>query len=436
MLKKTQQKLLALKDISVIQRAREEMGEIDELAASIHEHGLIQPIAVMEPKSKGGKYRLLAGGRRIAAVKHLGWNEIQCNIYSSQLTNKDTAAIELAENIDRMELSWDEKVILKRRIHGKLKETQGERHAQKDTAAFLKESPSKVSLDLELASAIESVPELRKAKSADDARKMLRTIQESIIAEELARRQTEEKDKDPKREKLLVSYHHGDFLKAKLKPNYYDLVDFDPEYLNLDLAAIRRDSPIVGFGSPGVKEYTAFVGPALKKCYDAMKESSWLILWMSIQSMDINKTLLGKAGFDINQVPAIWLTRNHDCRNPKINMANSYDCFLYARKGKAELKKARLNCYEYRIVSHAERTHQAEAPIEMMEDIISTFCLPGSNVLVPCAGSGNTMIAAYNYGCANYDGWDTVASFRDNFIVRVKKGKLTSYGNDEAVDNG
>jgi ParB family transcriptional regulator, chromosome partitioning protein len=57
-------------DIKVGKRHRRDMGDIDGLAESIEDIGLLNPITIDE----GG--RLLAGARRLAACKQLGWKTI------------------------------------------------------------------------------------------------------------------------------------------------------------------------------------------------------------------------------------------------------------------------------------------------------------------------------------------------------------------------
>jgi len=56
--------------IRVGQRHRRDLGDIAEFAASIADIGLINPITVDETG------QLLAGARRLAACKWLGWKDI------------------------------------------------------------------------------------------------------------------------------------------------------------------------------------------------------------------------------------------------------------------------------------------------------------------------------------------------------------------------
>lgn len=73
---------------------------IPELAHSISEHGLISPLTVTLDE---GGYRLLAGNRRLMAIKRLGWAEVPCIIVDADLDLGDQ--ITIAENIIRRNLS-------------------------------------------------------------------------------------------------------------------------------------------------------------------------------------------------------------------------------------------------------------------------------------------------------------------------------------------
>lgn len=78
---------------------------IDELAASISAHGLLQNLQVRE--TKGGKYEVVAGGRRLAALRQLAKRkaiakayEVPCHV----LGDEDAAEISLAENVVRLQM--------------------------------------------------------------------------------------------------------------------------------------------------------------------------------------------------------------------------------------------------------------------------------------------------------------------------------------------
>ncbi|MCY7685178.1 nucleoid occlusion protein [Bacillus altitudinis] len=76
--------------------------KIQELATTIHTHGIIQPI-VVRPTEEEGKYELIAGERRWRAVQTLQWEKIPAII--KDFTDTETASVALIENLQREELS-------------------------------------------------------------------------------------------------------------------------------------------------------------------------------------------------------------------------------------------------------------------------------------------------------------------------------------------
>lgn len=70
--------------------------EIETLASSIREHGLLQPILI-RPLDHG--FELVAGHRRYQACKSLRWRFIPCKI--REMSDKQAYEIQLTENIQR-----------------------------------------------------------------------------------------------------------------------------------------------------------------------------------------------------------------------------------------------------------------------------------------------------------------------------------------------
>lgn len=75
--------------------------KLNELAASIKEHGVIQPV-VVRPVS-GGSYELIAGERRWRACKILGIKKVPAVV--KEYKDIEATAISLIENIQREELN-------------------------------------------------------------------------------------------------------------------------------------------------------------------------------------------------------------------------------------------------------------------------------------------------------------------------------------------
>lgn len=76
--------------------------KIEELARTIHTHGIIQPIVIRQTEEEN-EYEIIAGERRYRAMKKLGWEEVPAIVRN--LDDKETASIALIENLQREELT-------------------------------------------------------------------------------------------------------------------------------------------------------------------------------------------------------------------------------------------------------------------------------------------------------------------------------------------
>ena len=74
---------------------------IGELANSINENGLLQPITVLE--NGDSTYTIVFGHRRVAAYEYLNKKNIEANILSS-LDNKDLVIAPIVENLQRKDM--------------------------------------------------------------------------------------------------------------------------------------------------------------------------------------------------------------------------------------------------------------------------------------------------------------------------------------------
>lgn len=84
--------------IRIGERDRTDLGDLTELADSIASVGLLHPVVVTE------NLDLVAGGRRLAAVKALGWSEVPVTVVDLA-TASDALRAELEENTCRKPLS-------------------------------------------------------------------------------------------------------------------------------------------------------------------------------------------------------------------------------------------------------------------------------------------------------------------------------------------
>lgn len=78
--------------------------DLAELADSLRAHGLVQPIVV---RPQGGRYQLIAGQRRLAAARNLGWRTVAVRVLD--VDDRQMAEIAIVENLQRRDLDPLEK---------------------------------------------------------------------------------------------------------------------------------------------------------------------------------------------------------------------------------------------------------------------------------------------------------------------------------------
>ena len=97
---------------------------LNELAASIKDRGILQPIIVRPVKNKENEWQIIAGERRWKAAQLAGFHEVPVSV--KDIKDEDVAIIALIENIQRENLSPIEEALGYKRLMNKFSITQEE----------------------------------------------------------------------------------------------------------------------------------------------------------------------------------------------------------------------------------------------------------------------------------------------------------------------
>ena len=190
---------------------------LTELAESIKEHGLIQPILVRP--LIGGGYQIVAGERRYRACRMAGLTEVPVTI--RELTDEETMELALIENLQRENLNPLEEAL------GYKSLMEEYSFSQEQVAKAVGKSRSAVANTLRLLNLPEDVTELvkegklsaghaRALLAFDDEALMIKTAK-SVVDEDLSVRQVEKlAKKKPAPQKTL---------KAEPKASYFSMVE-------------------------------------------------------------------------------------------------------------------------------------------------------------------------------------------------------------------
>ena len=418
------------------ERFRQEYKGIEDLAISIRDKGNLQPIIVDK------NLKLLAGGRRYKAMEFLGMKEIDVVIRDSD-SELDAREIELIENEMREKMNWQDKVALTKEIH-KLYLVKNEDWTQKETAEVLERSMGGISEHLALAEAMETIPELKEAKTEDDAKKILESLYEKMAIEELeSRREKKDKGKDTKLETLLKeaedAYRVGDIFEglATLPDGFEDhgapisFVEVDPPYA-VDLAGKKKptkgkDQKVHSYNEISAKDYPSFLKTLTKELFRVSSPYSRIVFWFGHQWYREVYDALTEAGYIIDVIPAVWSKGHGQTNVVERYLARTYEPFFYGRKPteqSAVFKHGRSNLFEFSGVFAGDKYHPTQRPLPLMKEIIDVFgaALPKDKhkFLVPFLGSGATIIAAKELGYEAF-GWDNNPEYRDQYLFEVKK---------------
>ncbi len=424
-----QSEYLPIESIIIGERFRQDYQNIEDLCASITEHGLIHYPSIDADNN------LIAGGRRMEALRRLGWSMIP--VTRRHLTTPaQLRELELEENLQRENLSWQEEVNLKNEILRLKQSIHGVKGlgrnqagvSQADVAKMVGDSPSNFSLDVQLSNAMASIPELADCKTKDDARKKFKQLQEKLITEELMRRKRESPEKQTDKFKEADnSYIIGDALiNLTNHPEYnYSFINCDPPY-GIDLNATKKGTENTKTVEQDYKEWSD--EDYLRMCKIVATETfritsnSFMCFWFGIQWYKELYDILQEAGWSVDKVPGIWYATGAGQTNqPDLLLGKNYEAFFICRKGKPILnKRGRSNVFEFPKMGAEKKIHQTEKPIELMLEVVNTFCPLHGEVLSPFLGSGVDIMA-----CLKTDrkcrGFDLNSEIKKRFLLKVEE---------------
>lgn len=435
-------KEVALSDIHTKERARKDMGDIKGLTSSIQKIGLIHPLVVQSATSEP-PYLLLAGGRRLEALRNLRVETVTVRIYDHEMTERQIRTVEYFENYQRKAFEGPEETFLIEAMHGALVE-QSPSHSMADTARVLGKTKGAVSQDLKLARAMKKYPELglQNLKNKTVAKNMLKRFSQAAKAQvQLDKYEETKKDflvtDDVLIQSFFDAYVVGDFFEEaqQLTEASYQLIEVDPPW------AIGEEKYFDGVAGSSYQYlpslgYLDFCEELAHECYRLAADDSWVIWWYGHEWHNEIYDILMRAGFQGNPTPAIWMKEGATpySRTPYTNLSSDYEPFLYVRKGDAKLSQAGVsNIFSHPAIHHSQRIHPTERPVDLMTKIFKIFSFQGARVLIPFAGSGNSIRSCF--ATNRYPkGFDLQGEFKNAYSVRILQDRGLDKRNEDSED--
>ena len=446
---------ILISDIKIDARFRVDYGDVEDLAQDIEVNGLYHPVLV----NKIGK-RLLAGGRRLAAFKHLQRDTIPAQLVfvRSKLQARE---IELLENVMRKELDWQERVKLVREIDVLYRKKNPNWQTDK-TAELLGRAGSTVRTAIQLAEAIELVPAIGNCKTEDEARKEFNALVEDMALQELASRpmpdteevvdggedSSDDDEKSKKKEKRLTALGYktkGEQLIAfastaykladvfdglkKLRDGSVHFIECDGPYA-VDLLNQKRvdveKNKWNQYEEIKRADYPDFCNRLCEELFRVAADNTWVLFWYGQEHYDLVTRALIVVGFSIDPIPALWIKPSGQTQQPQMYLGRAYETFIVAAKGKPVLyKPGHLNHFDFTPVASADKFHPTQKPLDLYTELYETFCFPpppkGPDwlILSAFAGSGAALLAAQKMGYRAM-GFDTVKEYQVKYMAWVR----------------
>lgn len=442
--------LVDIESIITEDRGREDYGDLQELADSISELGIIHPPTI------AGEGELIAGGRRLAAMKLLGVNPVPVN-RRENMPKHLIVELELEENIKRLDMKWQEKVLLIYKTH-ELKNVEsikrGKSWKQSETGKLLGVSNGHVSHALHIAKLMmEGDEEVTASKNLIEAWNIVMARREREAMAQIAERSgavvrtpkasdavvvdfdgggagvantdmhtpsTEELGLTSFRESELQTvspeasvshdidlgtiFSHGDCIEvmASMPEKSVDHVVTDIPY-GIDMGNLDTMKNIESVASThDVAQNVEMMPKFLKAAYRLIRDGGFCVFWYDLDHHEKLHVWAKEAGFTSQSWPLVWC-KTHTCLNQSAtkNYTKSTEVAMVLRKDSDSNLKKTANKNYLIADGLAEKKlydNPFAKPFEAWKFILEHVGFKGQIVLDPFGGQMSSVRAMINLG--------------------------------------
>lgn len=376
-------------------RQRKELRGIDELAESIHRLGLIHPIVIDENSV------LVAGERRLTAVRSLGWTHIPAQ-YSRDVEPMYLHALELEENVKRQDITWQERcdALLK---YKDIRKAQEPDISQALIAKELGFSPTDLNRNLAVATALRDGNErVRSADKFTTAAKIVERVNaraaataldsiEKTVAE-VATLPDETPAPTIKRVPLLNEDFHE--WTAAYGGRKFNVIHCDFPYGVGMHKSDQGAGQEYGTYADGEDVYWKLLDTLEMGMENVVSDSAHLIFWFSMDYYQRTLQRLEGMGWRVSPFPLVWLKSDNTGIIPDADRGprRIYETAFFGSRGDRKIVRAKSNGYAY--PGREKSIHMNEKPVAMLRHFMEMIVDEYSFVLDPTAGSANALKAA------------------------------------------
>jgi ParB-like chromosome segregation protein Spo0J len=376
-------------------RQRRALTKIDDLAASIAARGLINPI-VVTPEGV-----LVAGERRLTAVRALGWTHIHVH-YTSDIPLDELRLIELEENTKREEVDWKDQVAALAEIHA-LRSAGDPNWDISDTAESIGMPLESLRVRLKVNKAIEEGdPLISNADSYSAA--------QNLVARKAQRAAANLTDSILQPDVSAIPLHHADireWLTAYEGPPFNFLHCDFPYGINFDKQRGQNSANKERYDD-SFATYEDLIQNVLPSI--PIAEQCHLMFWFSPVHWEYTKLALVRGGWVVNPFPLVWVKSDNSglLPDPQRGGRRTYEVAFAASKGD------RLVAQPVAMHWHGARgpaEHASLKPRAMLAHFFRMFVDESTIMLDPTCGSGNAVRVAKDMGASYVAGVEAIEDY-------------------------
>jgi site-specific DNA-methyltransferase (adenine-specific) len=405
-------------DVIVPPRQRREIPQtsLNELKDSILDNSLLHAPVVQA--TANGKYILVAGERRLRALdaiskegKTFTYNKVEFQpltlpvvLLDEALNDIKRAEVELAENVDRLELPWQDRVAALAYIHNMRKLDNPNQSISETARLVIAERVAELtggsSAESTMVRAIRqatiinehlSNPEIAKARNATEAFNLIVSNQQRAFEAELIRR--------GQKKIVTVEVRHGSLLEIlpKLESSTFDTILADPPYgIGVDSGGFRQRTVVHHNYDDTPDTAKQLISCILTEGFRICRSRANLFIFCDIDLFGWLKDAAARAGWDSFRTPITWVKSDSEGMAPwgREGFRRTTEWIFFARKGQKGLIHSPVDVLRHNRVARDEREYGPEKPTSLIKELLAASTLPGDYILDPCCGSGSTLIAA------------------------------------------
>lgn len=372
-------------------RQRRVLTDIDDLADSIARLGLINPITIDH------EHILIAGERRLAACKRLGWTHISCQ-FLEDLSPVQRFLIELEENIKRKDITWQEHTAAIAKYH-EIRKEEDPTWNERNTAAAIGMSYPNVNKHITVARELSS-PIVQQAATFTTAVERAQTVarkRDDLIHTVASCNNTHQ------------SIITADFIEwAKHPQEKFNFIHCDFPY-GID-AHESGQNPAAYQDS--AETYLRLFKALATNLDNFCAPDAHIIFWFAAsQYCNTWEMLKLLTGFKFDETPLIWHKSDGKgiVPDPYRRPRRVYELAFFGWRGEAKINAVRDNLFS--APTERER-HPHEKSQQMLEHFFSMFVDGHTRLLDPTCGSASSLRAGISLG-ANVFGLEINEDFAD-----------------------